>query len=125
VSVETTHAIRERPRSPIRAEITGNTCTALGITARDRDGSPVLKLCRKLIEGGHDPATPLHAYRGDTLCLKVRSIGEAARLRVSSGGGFEPLLSGPIAPYSEFDGSPLSDSHPEQARTSERGGNRP
>jgi hypothetical protein len=68
----------------IRAEISGNTCSALGVTARG--SAPILALCRKLIEAGHDPATPLDAYRGDTLCLKVRSIGEGARLRVSSDG---------------------------------------
>jgi hypothetical protein len=65
--------------------------------------SPVLALCRKLFERGHDPARPLHAYRGDTLALRVRSIGEAARLEVNGGGtGFRPATrSGagpPIAP---------------------------
>jgi hypothetical protein len=44
--------------------------------------APVLAMCRKLVEAGHDPSRPLHAYRGDTLCLKVRSIGEGAKLTV-------------------------------------------
>ena len=48
-------------------------------------GSPVLALCRKLVEAGHDPATPMQVYRGDTLCLTVRSIGEAAELEVVGG----------------------------------------
>jgi hypothetical protein len=39
-------------------------------------------MCRKLIEAGYDPDRPLHAYRGDVLCLKVRSIGEGAKLTV-------------------------------------------
>jgi hypothetical protein len=72
----------------IRAEITGDDgASACGLVVHS--GSPVLALCRKLIEAGHDPATPLDAYRGETLCLRVRSIGEAAGLRVNtSGTGF-------------------------------------
>jgi hypothetical protein len=40
--------------------------------------APVLALCRKLVERGVPPATPLEAYRGEVLCLRVRSIGEGA-----------------------------------------------
>jgi hypothetical protein len=69
---------------PIRAAIDRNTCTALGITVHG--AAPVLALCRKLLEAGHDPSLPLHAYRGDVLALKVRSIGEGAQLRVSPHG---------------------------------------
>ena len=36
-----------------------------------------------VVEAGHDPATPLEAYRGDTLCLRVNSIGRAARLEAN------------------------------------------
>jgi hypothetical protein len=64
----------------IRAEIVGTTCTALDITVHG--AAPVLALCRKLIEAGHDPSLPLHAYRGDVLALRVRSIGEGAQLTV-------------------------------------------
>ena len=66
----------------IRAELTGDTCTALGLTGKA--GAPVLALCRMLIEAGHDPAMPLEVYRGDTLCLRLRSIGEAAGLRMDT-----------------------------------------
>ena len=67
----------------IRAElIGGDTCSALGMTAKS--GAPVLVLCRKLVEAGHDPSMPLEAYRGKTLCLRVRSIGEAAKLRMDT-----------------------------------------
>ena len=45
-------------------------------------------MCRKLVDAGYDPARPLYAYRGDTLCLKVRSIGEGARLGCQDGGRF-------------------------------------
>jgi hypothetical protein len=63
---------------PIGATISGyDTCRAGGITARA--SAPVLALCRKLVEAGHDPATPLHAYRGETLALTVSSIGWGAR----------------------------------------------
>jgi hypothetical protein len=52
--------------------------------------SPALNLCRELIERNYDPALPLVALRGQTICLKIRSIGEADRLRVGSHGvGFE------------------------------------
>ena len=75
----------------IRAELSGSeTAAALGISITVY--TPLLDLCRALVAAGHDPATPLHAYRGDVLCLRVRSIGEAAKLRASSRGvGFEPL----------------------------------
>ena len=68
-------------RQAIRAELIGsNACSALGITARGH--APVLALCQLLIEAGHDPNRPLLAYRGDTLCLRVRSIVEGAALAV-------------------------------------------
>src|SRR5262245_3885292 len=67
----------------IRAELIGsNACSALGITARGH--APVLSLCQLLIEGGHDPKRALLAYRGDTLCLLVRSIVEGAALAVEN-----------------------------------------
>jgi hypothetical protein len=76
---------------PIHAQlIGGNSCSAFGITISSP--SPVLALCRKLVADGYDPSLPLEAYRGEMLALRVRSIGEAARLQVRShGGGFEPL----------------------------------
>jgi hypothetical protein len=67
----------------IRADLTGSdTCVALGLIAKS--AAPVLALCRKLVEAGHGPATPLEVYRGNMLCLRVRSIGEAARLRMDT-----------------------------------------
>jgi hypothetical protein len=75
-------------RKAIRADLAGSdTCIALGLAINS--SSPVLALCRALIEAGHDPATPLEAYRGDVLCLRVGSIGEGARLEVNAkGNGF-------------------------------------
>ena len=65
----------------IRAELCGSdTCSAEGFIVRAN--APVLALCRKLVDAGYDPTRPLHAYRGDTLCLTVRTIGEGAKLTV-------------------------------------------
>jgi hypothetical protein len=66
---------------PIRAELIGsNTCSALGVVAHGH--GPMLRLCRLLVDAWHDPAVPLEAWRGSVLCLRVRSIGEAAKLTV-------------------------------------------
>jgi hypothetical protein len=62
---------------PIIANLTTDRGTALGVEA-----GGVCDLCRKLIAAGVDPATPLHAYRGIVLCLRIRTIGEAAKLTV-------------------------------------------
>jgi hypothetical protein len=64
-----------------------------------RGWTPVLDLCRKLVEAGHDPSTPAEAYRGSTLCLHIPSIGEAARLSISE----PPTGNGPkFVPYAPF-----------------------
>jgi hypothetical protein len=73
---------------PIIAQLRGDVgigpgmfeCSALGVTARG--AAPVIKLCKKLVAAGIGPASPMHVYRGQVLCLHVRSIGEAAGLRV-------------------------------------------
>lgn len=83
----------------IRGELSGSDgCSALGITATGN--APVLALCLLLIEAGYDPATPLEAYRGDVLALRVRTIGEGARLRIATHGvGFERLPECTTAPW--------------------------
>jgi len=53
---------------------------ALGITGTG--AAPVLLLCRQLIAAGFDADRPLTVYRGATLALYVRGIGEAARRTV-------------------------------------------
>jgi hypothetical protein len=69
----------------IQAELTGSdTATAAGLMVRTH--APLLALCRKLIEAGHDPDRPLEAWRDGTLALTVRTIGEAADLRINSKG---------------------------------------
>jgi hypothetical protein len=82
---------------PIRAEIVGDdTCSAPGVTVRAH--APVLALCRKLIAALHDPSVPLHAYRGNTLCLTVRSISRGAALTVTESG----TRFAPWKPFSAF-----------------------
>jgi hypothetical protein len=74
----------------IHAELIGSDRATIGeisITA----AAPVLALCRRLVDAGYDPKTPLVARRGRTVCLCVRAIGEAARLEIrTKGGGFKP-----------------------------------
>jgi hypothetical protein len=80
---------RVKSQAAIRADLLGdNTCTALGIVAEAN--TPVLAMCRKLIAAGHGPTTRLEAYRGNVLCLWVRSLGEAARLTVKAMGNGTP-----------------------------------
>jgi hypothetical protein len=65
----------------IRAEIIGtNIAIACDITSNGR--TPILRLCRALLKAGHNPASPLHCYRGMVLALTITSIGEGARLTV-------------------------------------------
>jgi hypothetical protein len=63
-------------RDPVRIDLAGaDTASASG-------RSPALKLCRMLVAAGHDPDEPAEVYRGSTLRLRIRSIGEAAKLTV-------------------------------------------
>jgi hypothetical protein len=77
--------LSNRPATPcqeaLRGELIGSdVCIAGDITVTGY--APVLTLCRRLIKAGHDPARPLHVYRGETLALTVRSLGEGAGLTV-------------------------------------------
>jgi hypothetical protein len=69
----------------IRAVITAaDQCETPGYKVRA--AAPVLALCRELVEAGHDPACQLHVYRSGVLALRVRSIGDAARLTIRGDG---------------------------------------
>lgn len=77
--------------APLRADLVGfDTCSALGITVKAH--APVLELCRRLVKAGIDPSTPLEAWRDDILALRVRSIGEGARLTVKTAGNGTPIF---------------------------------
>jgi hypothetical protein len=100
-AIALTNTLRQsKPQAaPIRATlIDSDCCEAEGHTARAY--APVLAMCRGLIAAGYDPARPLEAYRGDMLCLRVRSIGEGANLEISV--GFrqrrKPDAASPVAP---------------------------
>ena len=56
------------------------------VSHKVRASAPVLALCRELVEAGHDPTCQLHVYRNGALALRVRSIGEAARLTIRGDG---------------------------------------
>lgn len=86
---------------PIRAELSGDAmASACGLMVHS--GLPVIALCRELVAAGYDPTIPLEAYRGSTLCLHVRSIGEAAELEVDGAGRFVRTARHRIARYSDL-----------------------
>jgi hypothetical protein len=69
----------------VRAELVGDsTCSAAGITTHGQ--APILALCRELLALGLDPDRAMEVYRRGSLALKVRSIGEGAKLEVNSKG---------------------------------------
>jgi hypothetical protein len=88
----------------IRAELIGSdTARSCGIIAQCN--SPVLKLCRMLVEAGIDPDQPLHCYRHGMLCLIVRAVAEAAALEINSDGtGFRPVHKPDAAPPMRLNG---------------------
>jgi len=68
----------------IRAQLSSDTI-AVSVGIEIKSPSPVLALCRRLLDEGCASSASLQAFRGDTLCLTVRSIGEAAELEVVGG----------------------------------------
>jgi len=94
--------IPPRSRTTIRAEIVGEEyiCRTAAVETHARS---LRALCGKLIEAGIDPAAPLEVYRGTTMALRVRSIGEGARLETASNGvGFRWAREAGQAPDSAF-----------------------
>jgi hypothetical protein len=78
--------------APIACQIIGSDrCEVGGLVVKHN--APVLAICRALIEAGYDPEQPLEAYRGDTLCLRVSSIGHGAQYTVEENrSGGPPVL---------------------------------
>ena len=62
--------------APIRAELAGTRCSALGLTGTGNTPCPAL------IEHGIPPDTPLEVYRGPVLALRGRTVGEGAQIEV-------------------------------------------
>src|SRR5262249_7771635 len=103
-------------RNVIVAELYGSdTASAFGYTVTS--SSPVLSLCANLVEDGCGAHEALEAWRGPILCLSVRSIGEAAGLKIGGdGAGFRPMPEPDSAPPMRFGGSPAPDSPPSSRR---------
>jgi hypothetical protein len=107
----------------IRVELVGaDVATAGGITVRAR--APVLELCRRLVAAGYNPGLYLEAYRGETLCLCVATIGRAAGLTVDESSScrfarFRPTRTPDSASPIRSPGRPLSH-HARAAETNGR-----
>jgi len=97
----------------IRAElIDSDICSGADVTARSQ--TPVLSLCRELLAAGFKPDRALLVFRGSTLALRVRSIGEAARLEIDGHGtGFRPC-------HKRGRASPVRKSCPDQVQVDRR-----
>jgi len=82
----------------LRAELIGSDrCLAVGYVTRGT--TPILAMCRRLIEADYDPTTMLHCYRGATLAITVASIGQGAGLKLNGhGSGFRAVYGGVTAP---------------------------
>jgi hypothetical protein len=100
----------------IRAELIGcDTAVALGHTVATH--TPVLLLCRELVAAGYDPTVGLEAYRGSTLCLVVRSIGEGAELEPNGrGSGFRQRAAADAGPPMRRTDRGLAETHPSVER---------
>jgi hypothetical protein len=84
-------------KQALRAEIDANNCTAVGITGRG--STPVLALCRQLLAAGLNPDQAMEVYRGATLALRIRSVGEAAGVEINGdGNGFRTARKPDAAP---------------------------
>jgi hypothetical protein len=98
----------ERPagHQALRADLIGSsTCSEAGITANGT--APVLTLCRRLLAAGLDPDQALEVYRGAVLALRVRSIGEAAKLTVEECSDGRPRFR-PYRPRPSEGGPPIA-----------------
>jgi hypothetical protein len=82
----------------IRVELIGSdTAVARSLGLTTCSATPVIDLCRKMVAAGHDPAMRLVVYRGGTLALTVRGIGEAACLVINGkGSGFAVRTAPPV-----------------------------
>jgi hypothetical protein len=71
----------------------------------ERGHTPVLAMCRSLIAAGMSPDQAMECWRGSTLALRIRSIGEAAELEIAGDGlGFRRARKPDAAPLVSFSG---------------------
>jgi hypothetical protein len=78
-------------RKALVCQLTGSDrCSVDGLVVKH--AAPVLAMCRALIGAGYDPARPLEAYRGETLCLRVSSLGYGAKFTVKDNRCGTPAL---------------------------------
>jgi hypothetical protein len=76
----------------LRVDLYGDDICECGDITVIAGNEPILQMCRRLIDAGFDPDTPLRCYRNNALALNVRAIGEAACLTINSrGNGFVRL----------------------------------
>ena len=99
-NAQTSKPNTNKSQAPVYAELTGST-RAIAANILATGTTPVLMLCRQLLAAGSDPDRPLHAYRGTSPALRVRSIREGAALTVKTAGNGSPIfaaLEGAAAP---------------------------
>lgn len=85
----------------IEAKLTGDAiCTAEGHTVKA--GTPVIVLCRALVEAGYDPASPMKVYRGirsrSPFALSVKPLGCALRAKATASPSIKPHCAVRISP---------------------------
>jgi len=83
----------------IRVELVGANgchCAVAGLYACAN--SPVIEMCHLLVSAGYDLGTKLLCFRGGALALTVHGIGDAMRLKVNMGTGFERVSGVRVAP---------------------------
>ena len=87
-------------KTTLRAELVGTNrcyCPAAGLCVCAE--TPILEMCRQLVKAGYWPGLRLDCYRGATLALTVRGIGEGATLKINSKGtGFERVSAVRMSP---------------------------
>jgi len=74
----------------ITAVLTGRRCVAVGLGFAGTGPAPCLSLCRQLLAHGISPETPLTVYRGETVALRITSVGQGAQLTVKDAANGQP-----------------------------------
>jgi hypothetical protein len=89
----------------------------VGMREAEADGfcasgdTPILSLCRRLIDAGYDPQCPVHVHRGDALAMTISSLGYGARLRVKERNDGRPVFAPFIAPLNRVIASQGASAH--------------